>query len=120
MIVRLFNDEGIWVPSVDIFLDVMKQGGLKLYDKDLYYEKIRSKLIEAEESPNPWTFNVRFMIEVDSTSGPVPCVVRIIKNQDVEKDGCSAIIVFITKSDISNNTDFDYSYTAKDMYHKKG
>lgn len=115
MIVKMINDQGIWIPSVKLFLNIMKAAGLQIVDEHIYKPIIQDKFIEAEESTDPWEFKITFVVEVKSSKGPVPCNVRIIRNRDFEKDGCSAVIMFVTKTDIVLKMNMEYKFEEEDL-----
>jgi len=108
MIVRLINNQEIWIPSPKLFFDIFNKTGLVLAsdsDRDIIIERLTEEL---EKDHNAWFFNVKLNFNVKSSNGSVPCEVRILKARKTDEDSCAGCIVFSTESDMIVFNDFDY------------
>lgn len=114
MIVRMINDDGIWIPTPKLFLNILDNTGLKLAsekDKDNIINKLNQ---ETTIDHGVWDFNIRLRFNVYCSDGNVvPCSVRIIKSR--KDDNCTACIVFRSKSDRLTIKDFDYKFGKEDL-----
>lgn len=114
MIVRLINDDGVWIPTPKLFLDILSKTGLRLAsdkEKNIIIDKLNQ---ETTIDHGVWDFNIRLRFDVfSSDSRTVPCNVRIIKSR--KDDNCTACIVFRSKSDQLTIKDFDYTFGKEDL-----
>ena len=113
MIVRLDNEDGIWVPTPKLFFDILDKASLELAtedDKNKITDRLNSEL---EKKHGAWFFNINLSFNVKSSKGSTPCNVRILKSR--VDDGYSGCIVFATKSDLITLKDFDYEFKESDL-----
>ena len=115
MIVRLINKDNtfLWIPTPELFFKILDKTGLE-FATDEDKELVANKLIEENEKDHhAWFFNIKLKFNVKSSTEPVPCDVRIIK--DRKDDDIISCIVFSTKSDRIGFKDIDYEFTNEDL-----
>jgi hypothetical protein len=114
MIIRLINDEDIWIPTPKLFLNIFNQTGLEVASKR--DEDIINKILnlQNQKKHDPWDFNIKLRFNVlNSLNQAIPCSVNIIKNR--KNDGCVSCMVISTESDKIIIKDFDYKFTSDDL-----
>lgn len=114
MIVRLINNENIWIPSPKLFFNIFDKTGLEFStddDRNILIDRLNEEL---HKDHSVWFFNIKIKFNVKSSNGSVPCDIRIIKNRKDEENipGC---IIFSTESDLVVFKDFDFEFTSKDL-----
>jgi len=108
MIVRLINNKEKWIPTPKVFFDILDKIKLEPTtdeDRQLITDRLEEELTTNH---NAWFFNVKLSFNVKSSTGSVPCDVRILK--DRTSDNVAGCIVFATESDLVLLSDFDYNY----------
>lgn len=114
MIIKLINDDGIWIPTPKLFFNIFNKTGLELASENDREHITKSLDTELETEHDVWFFNIKLRFNVLNSSGKsVPCNVRIIKNR--KNDGCTSCITIATESDKVNIKDFDFNFTKEDM-----
>ena len=112
MIVKVISEEDnkYWIPTTEQFLEITKATGLKIKDnQDINIITNKLESAKKKDKENSWYFNIKFSIEVKSSSGVEPCNVRIIKNRGKYEDKCISCIIYSTKTDIVNDKNIDYN-----------
>lgn len=111
MIVKVISEDNkYWIPTIKQFLEITKATGLQIKDnQDINIITNKLESAKKKDKENSWYFNIKFSIEVKSSTGVEPCNVRIIKNRGKYEDNCISCIIYSTKTDIVNDKNIDYN-----------
>jgi len=116
MIVKLINEDGIWIPTPKLFFKIFEKTGLKVNsqdDKDIIERRLNEEL---KKSHDGWDFNIKFSFNIKDGDEYTLCKTRIIKNKNKD-DISSGCIVFSShrKHADREELDFDYEFTKEDL-----
>ena len=116
MIIRLINEDNIWIPSFKLFSSIMNRVGLEYYseeDKEIAEKKINE---EYNKEHDVWFFNIKFNFNIKDkdSDDPLNCIVRIIKNRI--NDGCSGCIMLVPdRPQGPDEMNFDFKFSKYDL-----
>lgn len=117
MIVKLINEEKLWIPTPKLFFKILNEAGLETYSAS-DNEIIEKKLTEAvKKDYSGWTFAIKFAFNIKDGDFCALCQVRIVQNKTIKEDNCTGCIVLATHRNHSDREelDFDFKFTKEDM-----
>lgn len=117
MIVKLINEEKLWIPTPKLFFEILKEAGLETYSAS-DNEIIEKKLIEAAKKDySGWAFVIRFAFNIKDGDFATLCQTRIIQTKEDKGDNCTGCIVLSTHRNHPDREelDFDFKFTKEDM-----